>query len=84
MPSRFNELNRKWAKSPSESIKQANGLIGISYRFVMKDNRSRLGAHRRELCKPYRNRKAKCLNLVRDYNILSIDLDSKSRRIARF
>jgi hypothetical protein len=84
MPSRFNELNRKWAKSPSESIKQANGLIGISYRFVMKDNRSRSGVHAGELCEAYRNRKAKWLNLVRDYNILSIDRDSKSRRIARF
>jgi hypothetical protein len=29
-------LNRKWAKSPGESIKQVNGLIGFSYRFVTK------------------------------------------------
>jgi hypothetical protein len=29
-------LNRKWAKSPGESIKQVNGLIGFSYRFATK------------------------------------------------
>jgi hypothetical protein len=41
MPSRFNELNRKWAKNPGESIKQANDLIGIRYRFVTIKRRSR-------------------------------------------
>jgi hypothetical protein len=39
LPSRFNELIRKWAKSPGESIKQANGPIGFSYRFVMIGHR---------------------------------------------
>jgi hypothetical protein len=39
LPSRFNELVRKWAKSPGESIKQANGPIGYSYRFVMIEYR---------------------------------------------
>jgi hypothetical protein len=39
LPSRFNELIRKWAKSPGESIKQANGPIGFSYRFVMIEPR---------------------------------------------
>jgi hypothetical protein len=35
MPSRFDKLIQKWAKSPDESIKQASGPIRISYRFVM-------------------------------------------------